>query len=146
MDAHRSTAYIVSKYSPAATEQPFVDSHFYTTVNLIHTIEALLGIPPMNQNDAYAPVMSPLFAGPGTQPSFKADWRNQENGLIYETNPAHARGSAESAKMDFTHPDAVNTTVLNKILWHDRKGVTPMPEPKHTVFPSTDAKDKDDDD
>ena len=40
-----------------------MDSRFYTTVNMIHTIETLLGLPPMNQNDAYAPVMAPLFTG-----------------------------------------------------------------------------------
>ncbi|HEU0049072.1 MAG TPA: hypothetical protein VFQ43_15885, partial [Nitrososphaera sp.] len=97
-------------------------------------------------NDAYAPVMSALFAGSGTQPPFTADWKNRDNGLIYQTNPAHAQGSAESAKMDFVHPDAVNTTLLNKILWRDRKGATPMPEPKHTLFPETDAKNKDDND
>jgi hypothetical protein len=145
VDAHRSTAYVVSKYSPGSPDHPFVDSRFYTTVNLVHTIEALLGIPPMNQNDAYAPVMAPLFSGQGTQPSFKAEWRNRDNGLIYETNPAGAPGSVESAKMDFTHPDAVNTTVLNKILWRDRKGATPMPEPKHSVFPASEEKDDDDD-
>ena len=145
VDAHRSTAYVVSKYSPGSPDHPFVDSRFYTTVNLVHTIEALLGIPPMNQNDAYAPVMAPLFSGQGTQPSFKAEWKNRDNGLIYETNPAHAPGSVESAKMDFTHPDAVNTTLLNKILWRDRKGATPMPEPKHSVFPASEEKDDDDD-
>jgi DNA-binding beta-propeller fold protein YncE len=146
VDAHRSTAYLLSKYSPGSVDQPFVDSRFYTTVNLVHTIETLLGIPPMNQNDAYAPVMSPLFSGAGTQPPFKADRKNRDNGLIYQTNPAHAQGSMQSSKMDFTHPDAVNTNVLNKILWKDRKGATPMPEPKHTVFPAGAVKEKDDDD
>ena len=89
----------------------------------------------MNQNDAYAPVMAPLFAGPGDQPPFTADWSNRDNGLIYQTNPAKGQGAAESAKMDFTRPDAVNTAVLNLILWRDRMGSTPMPAPKHTVFP-----------
>jgi hypothetical protein len=30
------------------------NSRFYTTVNMVHTMESLLGLPPMNQNDAYA--------------------------------------------------------------------------------------------
>jgi DNA-binding beta-propeller fold protein YncE len=143
VDAHRSTAYLISKYSPGSSTHPFVDSRFYTTVNLIHTIEALLNLPPMNQNDAYAPVMAPLFTGPGTQPPFKADWRNRDNGLIYEMNPPHAPGSAESAKMDWGHPDAVNTALLNKILWYDRKGKQPMPPPRHTLFPAEAEKDDD---
>src|SRR5580704_5557771 len=56
VDAHRSIAFVVSKYSPGSAAQPYVEHHFYTTVNLIHTMEMLLGLPPMNQNDAYAPV------------------------------------------------------------------------------------------
>ena len=134
VDAHRSIAFVISKYSPGSSEQPFVDSHFYTTVNMVHTLEALLGLPPMNQNDAYAPVMAPLFSGAGTQPPFTADWSNRDNGLIYQMNPGHAKGAVESEHMDFSRPDANNPAVLNAILWRDRKGDTPMPEAKHTVF------------
>ena len=42
VDAHRSIALVVSKYSPRAP-QPFVDHNFYTTVNMIHTMEASIG-------------------------------------------------------------------------------------------------------
>ncbi len=136
VDAHRSIAFVISKYSPGSTEHPFVDSRFYTTVNMIHTMEMLLGLPPMNQNDAYAPVMAPLFSGAGTQPPFTADWRNRDNGMIYQMNPAHTEGAKESEKMDFTRPDAANPAVLNAILWRDRKGDAPMPAAKHTVFPN----------
>jgi DNA-binding beta-propeller fold protein YncE len=135
VDAHRSIALVISKYSPGSLEQPFIDSSFYTTVNMIHTIEVLLGLPPMNQNDAWAPVMAPLFSGRGTQPAFKADYRNRDNGLIYEVNAREAPGAKESAAMDFSRPDAVNTPLLNAILWKDAKGEVPMPEAKHTVIP-----------
>jgi DNA-binding beta-propeller fold protein YncE len=143
VDAHRSIAFEISKFSPGSPEQPFVDSRFYTTVNMIHTIETLLGLPPMNQNDAYAPVMAPLFSGPGNQPPFAADWSNRDSGLIYQTNPARGQGAAESAKMNFSRPDAINTAVLNQILWRDRKGNTPMPPPRHTVFPQKRSRDDD---
>jgi DNA-binding beta-propeller fold protein YncE len=134
VDAHRSTAFVISKYSPGSAAHPFVDSRFYTTVNMMHTMENLLGLPPMNQNDAYAPVMAPLFTGPGTQPAYTADWSNRDNGLIYQMNPPHGQGAATSAKLDFSHPDANNPAVLNAILWRDRKGNSTMPAPKHTVF------------
>jgi hypothetical protein len=143
VDAHRSIAFEISKYSPGSVQAPFVDSRFYTTVNMIHTIETMLGLPPMNQNDAYAPVMAPLFSGPGNQPPFTADWSNRDNGLIYQTNLARGQGAAQSAKMDFSRPDAINTAVLNRILWRDRKGSTPMPKPKHTVLPQDRSQDKD---
>ena len=127
VDAHRSIAFVISKYSPGSSDQPFVEHHFYTTVSMIHTMETLLGLPPMNQNDAFAPVMSYLFSGPGNQPPFTADWSNRDNGFIYQMNPPKGQGAAESAKMDFSRPDAVNPVVLNAILWRDRMGDVPMP-------------------
>jgi hypothetical protein len=57
--------------------------------------------------------------------------------LIYKVNPPKAPGAKQSAKMNFSRPDAVNTTLLNAILWRDRKGDVPMPAPKHTVLPVT---------
>jgi hypothetical protein len=135
VDAHRSTALVISKYSPGSVGHPFAEHRFYTTVNMVHTIEALLNLPPMNQNDAYAPVMASLFSGPGNQQAFQTDWRNRDNGLIYQTNAVGGQGAKESARMNFTRPDAANPAVLNAILWRDRKGTTLMSAPKHTVFP-----------
>jgi DNA-binding beta-propeller fold protein YncE len=134
VDAHRSIAFVISKYSPGSADHPFVDRNFYTTVNMIHTIETLLGLPPMNQNDAYAPVMAPLFSGAGNQPPFVADWSNRDNGLMYQMNLAKGQGAKESAKMDFSRPDAANPAVLNVILWRDRKGNKPVPAVQHKVF------------
>ncbi len=136
VDAHRSTAFVISKFSPGSAAAPYVDHGFYTTVNLIHTMELLLGLPPMNQNDAYAPVMAPMFAGAGNQPAFHADRRNLNNGLIYERNRGDAAGASESSKMDFSRPDAADAAKLNEVLWRDRKGNTPLPTPRHTVFPA----------
>lgn len=141
VDAHRSIAFEISKYSPSSAEHPFVDNRFYTTVNMVRTMESLLGLPPMNQNDAYAPVMEPLFSGSGDHPPFTADWSNRDNRLIYQTNDSKQPGAKQSAKMNFTRPDAINTAVLNKILWHDRKGDLPMPAPKHTIVPQTKSRD-----
>jgi hypothetical protein len=136
VDAHRSTAFVISKYSPGSLERPLVDHRFYTTVNMIRTMEELLGLPPMNQNDGYAPVLSSLFTGVGKQEAFSADYRNRDNGLIYQTNPQKAPGAKESTSMDFSRPDAANADALNAILWRDSKGSVPMPTPRHTIFPA----------
>jgi hypothetical protein len=136
VDAHRSSALVISKYSPGSADHPFVDSRFYTTVNMMHTMESVLGLPPMNQNDGYAPVIAPLFSGAGEQPAFSADWGNRDNGLIYQVNPPRGQGAEASAKMDFTRPDANNPAVLNAILWRDRKGNAPAPKPQHSVLPN----------
>lgn len=131
VDAHRSIALVISKYSPGSAGSPFVDHHFYTTVSMVRTMEALLGLPPMNNNDAQAPVMAPLFSGPGNQPPFTADSRNRDNGLIYQVNPPTAPGARESAQLDFSRPDSANAARLNAILWRDRKGDLPMPVSRH---------------
>jgi hypothetical protein len=134
VDAHRSIALVVSKYSPRSP-QPFVDHNFYTTVNMIHTMETLLSLPPMNNNDAHAAVMVPLFSGTGEQPAFKADYRNRDNGMIYQANAKTAPGAKESAALDFSVADAADTETLNAILWLAAKGDIPMPQPRHTVIP-----------
>jgi len=137
VDAHRSIAFAISKYSPGSAAEPHVEHRFYTTVNVIHTMEMLLGLPPMNQNDAYAPVMGVMFSGAGDQPAFKADYRNLKNGLIYETNKRDTPGAKESAKMDFSRPDAAGAKGLNQVLWRDQMGDRPAPTPKHSVLPAT---------
>ena len=129
VDAHRSTALVVSKYAPGSAEQPVVHHEFFTTVSLVHTLEALVGMPPMNMNDAYAPLMTGLFLGKGDQKLFSADRRNEKNGLIYEANAASDAGAKESAKLDFSHADAADHQSLNAILWRDRKGAVAMPMP-----------------
>ncbi len=134
VDAHRSTMLVISKYSQGSLEHPFVDHDFYTTVSTVHTMEELLGLPPMNNNDAQAPVMAADFSGPGNQPGFTADYRNQKNGLIYQMNSLKAPGARASARMDFVHADQANASELNRILWEDRKGNIPMPKPRHVVF------------
>jgi len=139
VDAHRSIAFVVSKYSPGSSSaspaaQPYVEHRFYTTVNMVHTLESLLGLPPMNQNDAYAPVMSQLFSGTGDQPAYKADYRNLKNGLIYETNKHDAAGAKLSSRMDFSRPDAAPAAQLNRVLWEDQKGSAPVPAAKREVF------------
>lgn len=126
VDAHRSIVLLISKYSPSL-QTPFIDHHFYTTVSMIRTMEVLLGLPPMNLFDAHASLMAPLFAGPGTQQPYKADYKNLYSGLIYEVNGKNAPGAKESAKMDFSHADAVDAQELNAILWRDAKGNQPMP-------------------
>ena len=137
VDAHRTVALAISKYSPApGASGPFVDHHFYTTVNLVRTIEALLGLPPMNNNDAHAAVMAAMFSGEGKQEAYEADWRNRDNGLLYRMNGPEAPGAAESAGMDFSRADAADAEALDRILWREAKGEAPMPAPRHEMIPA----------
>lgn len=129
VDAHRSLMLVVSKYAPRRKPDgtPFVDRHFYTTVSAVRTLETLLGLPPMNNNDAFAPLMAPEFSGSGAQTAFSADYSNRDNGRIYQANTDKSYGAQQSAKMDFTHADMADTQKLNVILWRDAMGNRPVP-------------------
>jgi DNA-binding beta-propeller fold protein YncE len=128
VDAHRSIALVISKYSPHGPNgAPFVDSRFYSTVSMIRTMESLLDLPPMNNNDALSSLISTLFTGPGDQPTYVADYGNRDNGLISTANLPTAAGARESMKMDFTHADRAPADKLNVILWKDAMGDKPVP-------------------
>jgi YVTN family beta-propeller protein len=128
VDAHRSIGLVVSKYAPHGKDgAPVVDSRFYSTVSFIRTMETLLGLPPMNNNDAFSSMVSSLFTGPGDQAAYSADYANRDNGLIYAANSKKAVGAEESMKMDFKHADRAPTQELNVIMWKDVMGVKPVP-------------------
>jgi DNA-binding beta-propeller fold protein YncE len=128
VDAHRSYALVISKYAPRGPNgAPFVDSRFYSTVSVIRTMESLLGLPPMNNNDAFSSLISTLFTGPGDQTPYVADTSNRDNGLIYTANTKKAPGASESMKMDFRHADRADAQKLNAILWKDAMGNKSIP-------------------
>ncbi|MDE3188096.1 MAG: bifunctional YncE family protein/alkaline phosphatase family protein [Acidobacteriota bacterium] len=144
VDAHRSYALVISKYAPHGPQgAPFVDSRFYSTVSMVRTMESLLGLPPMNNNDAFSSLISTLFTGPGDQAAYAADYSNRDNGLIYTANAKTAAGARESMKMDFRHADRADAQKLNVILWKDAMGSAPVPAmiTQHRAKPR-----KDDDD
>jgi DNA-binding beta-propeller fold protein YncE len=154
VDAHRSTALIISKYAPRAADNgPFVDNTFYSTVSMVRTMESVLGLPPMNNNDAYCSLIASEFSGPGDQPPFVADFSNDQNGLIYQANPPlkalgkstpAAQGERASTKMDFRHADRADSRKLNIILWQNAMGDAPIP-PQLLVKHHKAKKDDDDD-
>jgi hypothetical protein len=110
---------------------------------MLRTMETLLGLPPMNNNDALSSMMGTVFTGAGDQPAFSADVSNVENNLIYTANPAGARGARESAKMDFRHEDRADPAKLNVILWQDAMGDQPVPPMLLVKHPKA-KKDSDD--
>jgi DNA-binding beta-propeller fold protein YncE len=128
VDAHRSLGVVISKYAPHGPNgAPFVDSRFYSTVSMVRTMEMLLDLPPMNNNDAFSSLISSLFTGPGDQPAYTADISNRDNGLIFTANVKTAPGAKESMKMDFRHADQADTQKLNVILWKDAMGGRAVP-------------------
>jgi YVTN family beta-propeller protein len=58
VDGHRAPALLISPW----IKKGIVDSHYWTVINMVRSIEQILGLPPMNQNDAAALPMSELFS------------------------------------------------------------------------------------
>ena len=56
VDGHRSIGYVVGPYSKAG-----VNDTYYTQIDMVRTIEQILGIPPMNQEDLAARPMYDAF-------------------------------------------------------------------------------------
>ena len=57
VDGHRAPIQIISPYA----QHGAVDSHYYTQITMIRTIEQILGIRPMNQKDTAATPMAGAF-------------------------------------------------------------------------------------
>ena len=128
---------------PARPAQPFVDSRFYTTVNMMHTMETLLGLPPMNQNDAYAPVMAPLVRGAGNSAAVygRLEQSRQRDDLPDQPSQGPGRGGIGQ---DGLHPSGCGQhRGAQPDSLARSHGSTPMPAPKHTVFPQKGAPEKD---
>src|SRR5262249_35522865 len=68
VDGHRSEALLAGRY----TRRGAVDSRLTTTVNLVRTIEEILGLPPMNQFDRAAHPMAPAFTTEADLTPFEA--------------------------------------------------------------------------
>ena len=123
VDAHRSTAYVISPY----TQTGQVDSTFYSGVSVLRTMELLVGVPPMSQFDAAATPMSAAFS---STPNLRPFNVVPPGVSLTATNGASAPLSGASAQIDFSRPDEIPMALMNRILWKAAKGKdSVMPAP-----------------
>ena len=107
----RSTFYIASPYGRGG-----VDHTHYSTVSFMRTIELLLGLAPLSVADTTTQPLYNLFA---LNPVNAAPYNAIKPGIdMNAVNNRAAYGSAISAHLDFSKPDAVDPRVLNDILKH----------------------------
>ena len=138
VDAHRSVAFVAGPY----VKQGAVVSHRYTTINMLRTIEDVLGIGPMGLNDALAAPMAGVF-------DIKAsgDWTfsAQVPAVLRTTQlplppPSTAEAACPAAPprsaaywtasmkgQDFSSEDQLDTVRYNHALWRGLKGDAPYP-------------------
>ena len=123
VDGHRSLCLVVSPY----TKRGAVVSKFYNQTSVLHTMERMLGLPPMNQMDSLAPLMTECFT---TAPNFKSYTCLTNNIPLDEMNKpiAQLRGdelhwAEKSLAQPFDKVDQADENTLNRIIWHSVKGV-----------------------
>ncbi len=123
VDGHRSLCLVVSPY----TKRGAVVSHFYNQTSVLHTMQRILGLPPMNQMDALAPLMTACFT---PQPNLAPYDCLPISIPLGEMNPAAASLAPParhwanlSAQLPLDEPDRADEDTLNRILWHAVRGV-----------------------
>ena len=128
VDAHRSTAYIVSPY----TKRKHIDHTMYSTSSLVRTMEMILGLPPMSQYDAAATPMYRAFTSQADFTPFKAIEPQYD---IHERNIADNELSKKSEYFNLAKLDAVPEREFNEVLWKALKGLnSEMPAPVRAAF------------
>ena len=135
MDSHRSIAFVAGAY----VKQRTLVSTPYNTIDFVRTIEEVLGLPPMNLNDALAKPMADIFNTTPSPWSFNA----VPAPILYTTKlplppkpaglvvPQPAHNSKYWTRvmkgMDFAAEDRVNPLDFNHLLWKGLKGNKPYP-------------------
>ncbi|HUB59111.1 MAG TPA: alkaline phosphatase family protein [Puia sp.] len=128
VDAHRSPAYVISPY----IKHRSVDHTLYSTTSILHTMELILGLPPMSQYDAAA---TPLFNSFTATPDTTA-YNAVPAGIdIDQRNTAMTPSAILSAQFDLSRADAVPDALLNEVLWKAVKGEnSTVPAPRRSAF------------
>ena len=117
VDAHRSEAFVAGPY----VKHHAVISTRYSTVNMIRTMEDILGFGPMTLNDAYAPPMADVFNQSDAKWAFNAvepaplmpGWHDLHTAAWWAD---HTRG------YDWQVEDHIPTVAFNQLLWEGLMG------------------------
>jgi DNA-binding beta-propeller fold protein YncE len=138
VDARRSLAFVVGPY----VRQNVLVSTRYTTINILRTIETVLGLEPLGFNDALAMPMVDIFDPSQSRWSYRADaaevLRTTElpipaERFVASRSPAtdcsnHDAGYWAAAMKDqnFASEDRLDSEAFNSALW---RGLGSGPEP-----------------
>lgn len=127
VDSHRTTAFVAGAWVKNG-----VVSTAYDTIDFIRTMEEVLGLPPMNLNDALATPMSDVFNPSAAPWTFTAT----PSAILYCTSlplpgpalpcnnptPNAAYWARVTKGMDFNDADQVDGGVFNRVLWKGLMG------------------------
>lgn len=141
VDGHRTEALAISPYTK---HNAVVDSTYYTQIDMVRTIEQILGLPPMNQMDLAA---SPMYSAFTDQPDFTPYDILPNQIPLNELNPGSttAVGKVQRAWILASNqmfgkaklrPDEQNEELLNRAIWYSIKGFDhPYPGDTKVLLP-----------
>ncbi len=148
VDAHRMPGFVVSPF----IKRHSVDHRFYNTNSILRSIELLLGVAPMNLNDAIATPILNWEKPPANNEPYAAILPDKK--YIAEINTPRAqlpqgdpriKLTEQSERMNFDQADKAPAGQLNQIIWKSVRGSdTKMPPPRKSL--AAFAPDDDDDD
>ena len=128
VDAHRSTLYLAG----GLVKRNYVDHTMYSTASVLHTIEMILGLPPMSQYDAAAETLWRSFTAVPDPTLFKS---LPPQISLFDRNVAVNQWQQKSEKFNFRKEDSIPDDEFNKVLWAAIKGDgDKCPAPRHAAF------------
>lgn len=138
VDGHRNIAMVISPYARRGAVVDDYDSQ----LNFMRTIEQILGLPPMNQEDLAAEPMYDAFTNTPDDTPYSY---LPSNIPLTQTNPRPAQlGDSPvakawaqwSAQQDYRHEDMINRQQENRDIWYSTHGfATPYPGDSSVLYP-----------
>lgn len=135
VNAHRTIAFVAGPY----VKQGEVVHQRYTTVNMVRTIEDVMGLGHLNLNDEYQRPMTEVFDLNQAKWSFTAvtpaPIANELAAALDHAAPSTAFRDAQTAAywarqthgFDWSQEDRVPAVLFNQILWKGLTGGRPYP-------------------
>jgi hypothetical protein len=130
---------VISPYA----KRGYVDHTYYTQIDVVRTIEQILGLPPMNQHDLAAAPMRTAFTD---SPDFTPYKALPNEVPLDEMNPVTSASRLERAWQQASRkmfaawppvPDAQDPNLLNRATWYSTRGFNvPYPGDDRVLWPA----------
>lgn len=122
VDGHRTVGLVISPY----TKRGEVVSTYYSQINMVRTMENILGIPPMNQFDLAAEPMTDCFTDTPDYTPYEALPNaiplDELNPPLYSLKGDALHWAKLSMQQDLDDLDRIDEDTFNRIIWHAVKG------------------------
>lgn len=128
VDGHRSVYSVITPYNMRHT----VDSNLYTGVDMIRSIEMMLGLEPMNRFDYLARPITTCFTNKADLTPYTHCPNNipldERNKPMAKLDPVSRNWFKLSKSLDWSHRDAPDPNKWSRLNWFVLSGGRPYPE------------------